>query len=69
MTVADILLKRRRLKIGQNEAAKIAGLNSGTIVDIERERLGVSEADLARIDAAYDRWAETNSKQGEEVRA
>ncbi len=68
MTVADILMKRKRLRIGQNEAAKMAGLNPGSIVDIERERLVVSENDLIRINAAYDKWAKENTNW-EEVTA
>ena len=76
MTAVDLVIKRRRLmkeypgRFQQNEAAKIAGLNAGTLVDIEREKLDGEAEVYDRIAEAWDRFVNENmTTNREEVMA
>ena len=47
-----ILLARRRKGLRQEGLAKLAGVNPQTIIDIERRRIEITEAEYLRIMAA-----------------
>ena len=65
-----MLMDRFPGRFKQYEAAKVAGLNSGSIIDIERGRITVSEDDLSGIAAAWDRFVNENmTTNREEVMA
>lgn len=47
-----ILIARRRRGLRQEALARLAGVNPQTIVDIERRRIEITEAEYHRIMAA-----------------
>lgn len=63
VSAGDLLLKRRRLGLRQNEAAKLLGINPSTLVDLEKEKIRVEPDQRSEFNARYDQY--TGDRKGE----
>lgn len=68
MTVGEVFMKRKRAGLRQRELTQKLRWNTETLVDIERERLTVTEDTLGQISDAIDSLVQEKSGR-EEVAA
>ncbi len=67
MSIGELLMKRRAMRVGQREVAKQMRVNLGTIVDWERGNAGLTDHDALRLEEALNEIE--RSKERKEVSA